>query len=176
MALPFSGTSATPGGAPHGLRLRAGVSAGCVWAARVGGVSGRWDHVLAGDPVIDASKAASSVATGGVGLASHAAMLLQPPAIGASGVDGVVALTSIPAPPAMIAAARGHTIGADLLTAFVPRTVAERVAAGQLDWLAEFRRVTVLFLGLGHFDDGAADALDRLQRAMTDGSAGDVSL
>jgi class 3 adenylate cyclase/tetratricopeptide (TPR) repeat protein len=159
--------SATPGGTRHGLRLRAGVSAGRVWAARVGGVSGRWDHVLAGDPVIDASKAASSVAPGGVGLAGPAAMLLQPAAIGASGADGVVALTSIPAPPAVMPAARGHTIGADLLAAFVPRMVAERVAAGQLDWLAEFRRVTVLFLSVGHFDDGAADALERLRRAMT---------
>jgi hypothetical protein len=67
----------------------------------------------------------------------------------------------------MMSPVREYTIGNDLLPAFVPRTVAERVAAGQLDWLAEFRRVTVLFIGLGHFDDSTADALDRLQRAMT---------
>ena len=153
--------------AAHGLRLRAGVSAGRVWAARVGGVCGRWDHVLAGDPVVDAGKAASSVAPGGVGLARHAGTLVQPAAIGATGVDGVLSLSSIPAPPAVTPCVPGHAIGADLLAAFVPRTVADRAAAGQLDWLGEFRRVTVLFLSVGHFDDGAADALDCLQRAMT---------
>jgi class 3 adenylate cyclase/tetratricopeptide (TPR) repeat protein len=153
--------------ASHGLRLRAGIAAGRVWAARVGGVSGRWDHVLAGDPVVHAGKAASSVAPGGVGLTRHVAALVQPSAIGASGMDGFLTLSSLPEPPALAPATRRQALRADLLPAFVPRTVADRVAAGQLDWLAEFRRVTVLFLSLGDFDDGTPDALERLQRAMT---------
>ena len=153
--------------ASHGLRLRAGIAAGRVWAARVGGVSGRWDHVLAGDPVAHAGKAASSVSPGGVGLTRQVAALVQPSAIGASGVDGFLTLSSLPEPPALPPATHRPVLRDDLLPAFMPRTVADRVAAGQLDWLAEFRRVTVLFLNLGHFDDGTPDALERLQRAMT---------
>ena len=151
----------------HGLRLRAGVAAGRVWAARVGGVSGRWDHVLAGDPVVNAGKAASTVAPGGVGVTRQVGTLVQPSIIAASGVDGFLTLSSIPEPPALTPSIPRHELSADLLAAFVPCTVAERAAAGQLDWLAEFRRVTVLFLGLGHFDDRAPDGLERLQHAMT---------
>jgi class 3 adenylate cyclase/tetratricopeptide (TPR) repeat protein len=151
----------------HGLRLRVGVAAGRVWAARVGGISGRWDHVLAGDTVVQAGTAAASVAPGSVGLAAQAAALVQVAGMGAPRHEGVVALTSIPAPPPLPQAARPMAIGDDLLPAFVPRAVAERAAADQLEWLAEFRRVTVLFLSLGQFDDRRTDALDRLQRAMT---------
>ena len=149
--------------ASHGLRLRAGVAAGRVWAARVGGVSGRWDHVLAGDPVVNAGRAASTVAPGGVGLTRLVGALVQPSIIAASGVDGFLTLSSIPEPPALTPSIPRHELGADLLAAFVPRTVAERAAAGQLDWLAEFRRVTVLFLSLGHFDHRAPAGLERLQ-------------
>ena len=154
--------------ASHGLRLRAGVAAGRVWAARVGGVSGRWDHVLAGDPVVNAGKAASTVAPGGVG--HHASRGLARPAFNHrciwSGRDSSRCRASLQ-PPALTPPIPRHALDADVLAAFVPRTVAERAAAGQLDWLAEFRRVTVLFLSLGHFDDRAPDGLERLQHAMT---------
>src|SRR4029450_1879780 len=119
--------------ASTGLRLRAGIAAGRVWAARVGGISGRWDHVLAGDPVVHAGKAASSVTPGGVGLTRHVAAIVQPSAIGASGVDGFLTLSSLPEPPALAPPTERQVLREDLLPAFMPRTVADRVAGGQVD-------------------------------------------
>src|SRR5207249_3758804 len=52
------------------------------------------------------------------------------------------------------------------LRPYVPRSVQARLDAGQSHWLAEFRRMTSLFIKLDTVEGGAPDALEQLQRAI----------
>src|SRR5204863_6529368 len=54
----------------------------------------------------------------------------------------------------------------DLLAPFLPSELVRRVRAGQASWLAEFRRLTVLFIGIRGFDADAPDALIQAQAAF----------
>lgn len=61
---------------------------------------------------------------------------------------------------------------AGALAAFLSASVRARVAAGQIEWLSELRRVTVLFIGLPGLDAASPDLLDRAHVAL----AGDDTL
>ena len=52
----------------------------------------------------------------------------------------------------------------DVLATFLPRELVSRVRAGQTGWLAEFRRLTVVFVGIRGFDGDAPGVLDRSPR------------
>jgi class 3 adenylate cyclase len=65
----------------------------------------------------------------------------------------VPALPSLPTPEAAVA-----------LRAFIPGAIRTRLDAGQTDWLAELRRVTVLFINLPDFNDHTP--LEQAQEAM----------
>ncbi|MFN8454458.1 MAG: tetratricopeptide repeat protein [Anaerolineae bacterium] len=56
-------------------------------------------------------------------------------------------------------------IAAQALQAYVPLTVTSRLNE-QADWLAELRRITVVFAGIGGFDYEAAGAAERLQNFL----------
>ncbi len=130
------------------LRLRVGVAAGPVWCATVGGHAGRWEFVVGGAPVTEAARAAARAEPGAVVLDPSAVptapAAIPPPA---------------PAPPVAVTPA-----AAAVLRGFVGRAVVERLAAAQGAWLAEFRRVSVLFARIDGIAYEAASPLDRLQR------------
>jgi class 3 adenylate cyclase/tetratricopeptide (TPR) repeat protein len=154
--------------APDGVRLslRAGIGFGKVWAATVGGVGGRWELLVSGEPFAEAVQAMSLAAPGDVAvgasawarLASHA----QGSNIGLScmRLDGLTdrVPTSSPAPV--------DACPSSWLRPYVPRSVQARLDAGQSDWLAEFRPVTTLFIKLDTLEPGAQVTLERLQRAI----------
>jgi class 3 adenylate cyclase/tetratricopeptide (TPR) repeat protein len=53
----------------------------------------------------------------------------------------------------------------DALSAYLPRSIQERVGLGQEKWLAEFRRVTSVFVNVIGLELDAEDAAQRLQKA-----------
>jgi class 3 adenylate cyclase/tetratricopeptide (TPR) repeat protein len=131
------------------LRLRAALGAGEIDILEVGGVGGRWECFVLGDALGQARRADAVARPGGLSLSPEASRLLAgstPPA----GVPPSVPATEVP-------------LG--LLRAHVPRFVVDRETAGQHDWLAEFRTVTVLFAHLADVERSDSQGVARLHAA-----------
>jgi class 3 adenylate cyclase len=149
------------------LRLRLGLGFGEVWSANVGGVAGRWEILVAGDPLRQAAGAIETAGPGEIAVSPQAWSRIEPHARGTRPWPANIRLEAVTAPvvagPATAIRLAAEAEG--LIRAYVPRSVQARFDARQSDWLAEFRRVTALFIRLDEIDDAAPDALDRLQRA-----------
>jgi class 3 adenylate cyclase/tetratricopeptide (TPR) repeat protein len=150
------------------LQMRAGIGAGEVWVATLGGVEGRWELLVAGNALAEALHAISAVHPGEVAVSAALHERLALFARAARLSDAAFRVSSISAP-----ARRGTAdsvplvrLGSPLLRAYVPRSVQASLDAGQTDWLGEFRRVSVLFIKLGTLDVGAVDAIEHLQRVV----------
>src|SRR5207245_6254506 len=80
--------------------------------------------------------------------------------------DGSVLLESVSAPLSIQPAARPkpEAKATAVLRAFIPGSIRSRLDSGQTDWLAELRRVTVLFINLPDFNYDTP--LHKAQEAM----------
>jgi class 3 adenylate cyclase len=156
------------------LSLKAAVGAGTCWTAAVGGVEGRWQFVVAGEPLTQIDAAVRHARTGELIASSEVWTLLAGAAEGHP-IDGAcVRLSSVVASPEDLQPrlrsggsgaserAGGPSTEAEL-SRFLPRPVLARIEAGQAGWLAELRKVSVLFLELPDIDYRSPQALDRLQ-------------
>ncbi len=137
-------------GTGHRLFLRVGVGAGPFHLACVGGVYRRWEFVVVGPPVLEATLAAGVGETGQVVLGAVAAGHALPIGRGTELAPGYVRLDDLadgapPAPPPAVAVTDAAVPN---LLGFVPAAIHTRLAARQSGWLAEMRRLTVLFVNL----------------------------
>jgi class 3 adenylate cyclase/tetratricopeptide (TPR) repeat protein len=148
------------------LRLRIAVGAGSIQAASVGGVEGRWEFLVRGGPIDQLGSTLAETRPGEVLLSSEAARLAG------SSVSGprrgaFLRADSAEAPPVPPPQRDACLPSEAALRAYVPRIVQARLHAGQREWLAEFRRVTVAFVGLSGLPPGdPAPFLERLQEAI----------
>jgi len=155
------------------LRFKAIIGAGPMRTAHVGGVYGRWELLVMGQPLADMSSAANQAEAGDVILSPGAWDLIKGFSEGRVVDDGCVkvsatkpsgelmAVLDIP-PPAEFE---------DALKGFLPGAVRARMDAGQMSWLAELRSVTVLFVnlpGLNHDTqlETAQTLMHTLQKAV----------
>jgi class 3 adenylate cyclase len=158
------------------LPMRAGVAFGPVRYLALGGVHGRWESLVVGRALDDVT-AAMALATPGEVLASRSAAErlrgraeLTPTEQGLFRAVSTHALASVErAAPRSVDPALAGAIESQL-----PRLVVDRVRAGQVDWLAEFRTVTVLFVNLVGLDAATAPvaklhaAMRTMQQALVD--------
>lgn len=150
------------------LRLRLGVGVGEVWSARVGGVEGRWESLVAGEPLQEAAAAERRAQPGETVLSAGAAALLGGLATGQPLPEGFLLLRGIhgePLPHRPMPVPALPAVAEAALRAYVPRAVQARIDAGQTDWLGEFRNATALFCDVRGLDPAAPGALDRVQEA-----------
>jgi class 3 adenylate cyclase/tetratricopeptide (TPR) repeat protein len=155
-------------GAGHRLAVHVGIGAGEVHALRVGGADGRWAVLAAGDPLRQLGPAVGLAGRAEVVLSPEAWRLVERACDGEPRPNGCVRLTRIrdplPAeamePVAVPAAVRGALDG------YLPLPVRARLAAGQADWLAELRRVSVLFVNLLGLDQATSAVLGAAQAVM----------
>ncbi|MBA3545868.1 MAG: adenylate/guanylate cyclase domain-containing protein, partial [Nannocystis sp.] len=132
------------------LSLRVGISASHVAAVHVGGLDGRWELVLTGLAVADGLRAEALAEPGEVVIAPRLWPLIEGQARGRALADGFICVEALEVEiscspllrPEITAAATAALCG------YVPTAVASRLAAGQRSWLAELRRVAVLFINL----------------------------
>ena len=132
------------------LSLRVGVGISRIAAVHVGGLGGRWEVVLTGSALAQGLTAEALARPGEVVVAPRVWPLIAEHVRGVPVGDGYVRVREIAgtitcAPlqrPAMPAAAEAALCG------YVPVAVASRLAAGQRSWLAELRRVAVVFVHL----------------------------
>ncbi len=130
------------------LSLRVGVGVSRIAAVHVGGLGGRWEMVLTGSALAQGLTAEALARPGEVVVAPRVWPLIAGHVRGAPVGDGYVCVREIAAPiactplqrPAMPAEAEAALCG------YVPVAVASRLAAGQRSWLAELRRVAVMFV------------------------------
>ncbi|WP_168219162.1 adenylate/guanylate cyclase domain-containing protein [Limnoglobus roseus] len=132
------------------LSLRAGVGAGPLSAVSIGGVYQRWEFVVVGPPVVEATMAAGVGETGWVVLGQQAWNLLQDSATGTALTPEFTRLDAVSGtrPPIPLAVPTVSPEAVPNLLGFIPAAIHRRLAAGQSGWLAEIRRLTVLFVNL----------------------------
>lgn len=143
--------------APAGerLSLRVGVGAGTTVAASLGGIYGRYEFVLSGPAVVEATKAAAHAEPGFCIVGIEAWKRVAPVTEATDSGEGTMQLASVqglelemPPPfPTLDPSA------VETLLAYIPASIHRRLAAHQSAWLAELRRLTVLFVklpGLGY--------------------------
>jgi class 3 adenylate cyclase/tetratricopeptide (TPR) repeat protein len=152
------------------LYLKVGLGAGEVLAVNVGGQYGRWEFLVTGAPLSQMTLAEKTAQRGEVTLAPEAWALIETFSAGQILDNGVARADSLrlavdpaPAPPVPPPPPEAEKA----LLAFIPRAITLRLAAGQTDWLAELRRVTVLFLTINGLDYAAPDALEQIQAVMS---------
>ena len=143
--------------AVHRFQTRAGVSAGELLIAFVGGVGDRWELMPVGSPIDDVARAERLAPAGAVAIAAPAWELVRARCSGSELEDGVVELASVhrPVGPMPAASLIAPDPPDELLAPFVPLPVRRRQIAAGTEWLQEKRRVTVVMTNLATAaDDG----------------------
>jgi class 3 adenylate cyclase/tetratricopeptide (TPR) repeat protein len=132
------------------LAVRVGVGASKVAAVHIGGLAGRWELMLTGSAVLEGLRAEALAHPGHVVVAPRVWSLVEAHVRGRPLPEDYVLIDEIAAPipreplerPALPPEAEAALRG------YVPAAVSTRLAAGQSSWLAELRRVSVLFVNL----------------------------
>lgn len=132
------------------LSLRLALGAGEVTTAHLGGLSGRWEFMVAGPPLTQVGAAGQEAEPGDIVLSPEAWEWVQSACTGQPLPAGNVRLESIhtPSPPVpTVPPVLAPEAQAGLCT-YIPDGVRARLDVGQVEWLAELRSVTVIFLNL----------------------------
>lgn len=144
------------------LSLKLLLGAGDIRALHLGGIFNRWEFLVTGEPLARVGAVAHLVRPGETVLTAPAWRLLHPLANGTplteteSGL--VVRLDRLNQPlPLPVDHLLPLTPALESgLRAYLPGAILTRLAAGLSGWLAELRRVTVLFVNLPNLDYGMA--------------------
>lgn len=149
------------------LWLRAGIGAGEVWAGTVGGVRGRWSLLVGGDPLDQMVLAERQARRGEVVLSPAAWTQVAGRLFAQPRAEGCHCLLDVrqPVPPRALEPVRLPLQAVAALRCYIPRAVMEGIEAGQIDWIASLRRVTMLFAHVADLDYTAAGVLARVQAA-----------
>ncbi|MEO0374508.1 MAG: adenylate/guanylate cyclase domain-containing protein [Cyanobacteria bacterium P01_A01_bin.17] len=147
------------------LTLRICVAAGEIMVAYVGGVLNRWDYIATGPPLRQLSRLFSQVPLGGVALSAAAWALVQGVGQGELLPQGDRLLRSIASSsPCPVVDEPVPVALSESLRSYIPGAILARLSAGQMDWLAEYRQITLLFIHLPQLSDSAS--LEQMQATM----------
>jgi class 3 adenylate cyclase len=177
---PRAGAGPAGDAAPR-LALKVSIGAGEVTAMHVGGAPGRWWFLLAGAPLAQMAHAEHDARPGDVVLSPEAWALVRgdcagtpchatdvPEVHGAEPPWANVRLEGLltPPPPRPLRRPVPDARAEAALHGYLPGAVGARLAAGLSEWLAELRRVTVIFLHLPAIEQASPAVTDELQRVM----------
>ncbi len=134
-----------------GIRLtsKVGIGSGEIVAMYVGGARDRREMILAGNPLAQIGLAERMARPGEVILSAEAWALVHGAGFGEALDGGCVRLTGIlgPTPRALDSPMPGPEARETILS-YIPGAIRTRLEAGQTDWIAELRRLTVIFVNL----------------------------
>ncbi|NJC96933.1 MAG: hypothetical protein FIB03_11460 [Anaerolineae bacterium] len=163
------------------LYLKLAVSSGAITTAHVGGVFNRWEFLITGNPLVELGIANNLAMAGEILITPSAWRLIRndcnaetiefelKESIAQGGrLDSLNKPSSIFQSPGKPDIPEGSE---NLLRPYIPGAIINRLTAGQSSWIAELRRVTVLFINLPDLDQNTelaeAQNLARLiQRAV----------
>lgn len=158
------------------LSMTVGIGVGQILECSVGGELGRWEYVVAGEPLVQMTMAEDRAGVGQTVLSAAAWQLVKPYLKGAELEDSPEFIcvqesgTSLPLPPPQTLnwsrlPAHAQQTAATALGLFVPGAIKVRLNE-QPDWIAELRRMTITFVGIGGIDYDAPEAAERLQQFL----------
>jgi class 3 adenylate cyclase/tetratricopeptide (TPR) repeat protein len=153
---------------PHGqpLFLRIGIGAGLMVTSQLGGLYGRWEFLVMGQPLLQVNQAEHQAGNGDVVLSPQAWALVEEDCSGEEVESGCVRVTAVahlpPATPTKLPAL--PETSQDGLQTYLPGAIRHRILAGQTGWLAELRRVSILFVNLS--DLNYRTTLEQAQAVM----------
>jgi len=150
------------------LSLRMGIGAGDVLTASVGGVRRRWEYLVAGEPLVQMGRAKARGRPGEVALSPEAWACVAEQCVGEALADGVRRLESIRVPlsPRALPAPALAAEAEPALRTYIPGAILARLDAGQTEWLAELRRLTLIFVSVTGLNYDAPEALAHIQAVM----------
>jgi class 3 adenylate cyclase/tetratricopeptide (TPR) repeat protein len=144
------------------LYLKFSLGTGRVWESHIGGVFNRWEFVLVGEPLVEISAANHLAKAGDIIAGPSAWVLIREDCdaepfdfeLGPEGHVGVAArLRKLKHDSESSTGLRETKLNLDeaaqaALRPYIPGAIIHRISAGQSDWLAELRKVTILFINL----------------------------
>ncbi len=145
------------------LRLHVGLAVGPLWVARLGGVDGRWQILLAGNAVREASRAAVAARRGETLLSESAEVAVRAPLRCEQHSGRIRRIAAGPAPPG---APDDDRQPETVAGALIPGVLREWGHETHWKWLPQLRNVCALFVRIDGLDENAPDALDRYQAVM----------
>lgn len=153
------------------LYVRVSIGAGDILAASVGGVLKRWEFLIAGPPLKQVGVANDVAAPGQVILSSEAWEIAEASVSGTilHNEDNLFLAESVPNAPRLRPLPQ-FEIDPDSITGlqgFVSGAILNRMAVvGEAAWLAEHRRISVIFMQITNLDFTQPDAVQNLQNIM----------
>jgi len=144
------------------LYLKLAISSGSIIATHVGGVFSRWEFLLAGNPLVELGIANNLAKAGEILITPSAWRLIHNDSIAAMmefELKDAIAqggkLDRLNKPSSIRTARQKVEIPAgaeNSLRAYIPGAIINRLSAGQGSWIAELRRVSILFINLPDID------------------------
>ena len=144
------------------LFLKLAVSMGNITSVHVGGVFNRWEFLLTGNPLVEVGIANNIARAGDILITPSAWKLIRNDSVAEpiefelrdaiaqggrlSALNKPSSIFSSPGKPVLPAGVESS------LRAYIPGAIINRLTAGQGGWIAELRRVTVLFINLPDLD------------------------
>jgi class 3 adenylate cyclase/tetratricopeptide (TPR) repeat protein len=132
------------------LFLKIAIGAGEIVIPYLGGVFNRWEYLITGQPLAELNAADYDLKPGHVIVTPHAWTFIAMMAEGNKLPSSNVLLKNVKAgmPTAVIPIPPLSTEAIPRLNSYIPHAITHRLNAGQAGWLAEMRRVTVIFVNL----------------------------
>ena len=152
------------------LYLKLAISSGTITAVHVGGEFNRWEFMLTGNPLVELGIANNLARAGDIIITPSAWRLIRNDCVAdliefelkiAIAQGG--RLRELDKPSSINASSQKIEIPEDAensLRAYIPGAIINRLTAGQGSWIAELRRVTILFINMPGIDQSTelADA------------------
>jgi class 3 adenylate cyclase/tetratricopeptide (TPR) repeat protein len=158
------------------LSMKVGLGAGDILECSIGGALGRWEYVIGGKPLVQVAAAEHLAQPGQIVLSPQTwvtarnffAATANPNDPEFLNLDHIVDPLT-PLPPSFLdwskLNSRQRRLAEEALQCYIPGAIKARLNE-QAEWLAELRRITILFIGIGGFDYEADDASDKLQNFL----------
>ena len=158
------------------LRLHIGIGAGNLKEFYIGGTNGRWEYLVAGEPIAQMALAEMAAGIGEACLSLTAWELIKDQFVGQLLASNVVRLEGFNLLKSVadrrlinLVESAPLTIYDEMqerLERYVSLGVLQRLKVGQTDWLGDLRRVSVMFLNLPGMDYDAEGALDYISTTL----------
>ena len=144
------------------LYLKLAISSGDITAVHVGGVFNRWEFMLTGNPLVELGIANNLAKAGDIIITPSAWRLIRNDCI-ADPIEFELRiaiaqggrLKELNKPSSIFASSSRIEIPDDAensLRAYIPGAIINRLTAGQSSWIAELRKVTILFINMPGID------------------------
>ena len=139
------------------LAMKIALGAGEVLSMSIGGEKDRWQYLIAGAPMRQVAEGEGRAARGEIVLSPEAAALLaRAPA---------AARPRRPTPPAELDWSHADAATLEALSLHIPRAITARLGTEER-WLAELRRMSVVFIGVSGLEELSEGALDFFHSCM----------